>query len=749
MMNLLWNALIAAIWACAAATLASELSTSAGIAASILGAATAAFAARRVEDSSVRFSVILAMCLAILGLILLGAYWITAMSFVEVLLGPSASFAVSEFALWLGGPLLLVLVLRVSTLRYRALLSIELAAVAAVFAGAVAAHRGGFINRPFALVDRLWAKGYDPVPVFLAIGVFIAAALVAIMFHRGSSKRSPLNLVLLLILIAAAFVVFPIGRLKELPKLQGGGGGQAAGNGKGSKSDQDSKGTGTGANQGGQSGGANQGGGRQGGSDPTGAMETLGDMSSSADNPPVAVVVFRDDYTSPLGYYYFRQTAFSQFNGSRLVQDTSGLADKDILDTFPSGPTQIPGVEEQAESEAREEKPYFEFLRYTVALLADHSRPFFMINGVSTAPRANPDPNRFLRAYDGRSSVVARNLPELTKWRLGSAAWNPDTWKHYTEAPADVRYAELAGRIVKTLKPEFADMPIAKALAVKMWLEKNGTYSLQSQHENRPDPLADFLFGDRTGHCVYFAHSGAMLIRSLGIPARVGAGYAVDVRNRGEGSSLMIRGKNAHAWPEIYLDRLGWIPFDIAPAKSLAPPEEAPDQGLQQMLGEMVRDGAGNPKDEHKAAARGDIQAAVRRLLSQIVAALPFLLAAVLVLLYFVKFYRKYVPFYCKPALLPRLAYRASLDCLAEAGRLRGYGQTRESFAKCVAPKCPSFLRLTQIHLDAALGKGSDGVEPEECLRLYRGAMRQIVKLIPWWRRPLAAMHPCSWLRVQ
>jgi protein-glutamine gamma-glutamyltransferase len=748
MTALLWNTLIAAIWAFAAATLASELSTASGIVASILGAAMAAFAARKIAGSGLRLPVIWAASLGMLGLILLGVRWTTAMSLAAALLGPRTSFGVSEFALWFGGPLLLVLALRVSTLRYRTLMSMELAAVAAVFAGTVAAHRGGFINRPYVLVDRLWARGYDPVPVFLAMGVLIAVALVAILFHRGSSKRSPLNLLLLLILIAAVFVAFPIARLKEIPKLQGGSSGQTGEHGTGSKGDQNTRGTDAGANQGGPSGGTAHHGDQSGGSDPAGAMESLGNLSSSVSNPPVAVVVFRDDYTSPLGYYYFRQTAFSQYNGIRLVQDMSGMADQDILDTFPSGPAQIPGSTDQVEAGVREGKPYFEFLRYTVALLENHSRPFFMINGVSTNPRNNPDPNRFLRAYDGRSAVVARNLPELTKCRLGSAAWNTAVWKHYTEAPTDARYAELAGAIVKMLKPEFADMPIAKALAVKMWLEKNGTYSLESSHENSQDPLADFLFGDRTGHCVYFAHSGAMLIRSLGIPARVGAGYAVDVRNRGEGSSLMIRGKDSHAWPEIYLDGPGWIPFDIAPEKSLAPPEEPTDHGLQQMLGEMAREGAGNPRDQHKAAARSDIQAAVRRLLHQLVAALPSLAVTILALLFFTKLYRRYVPFYCRPALLPRLAYRASLDCLADAGRLRGFGQTRESFARAIAPKCPSFLRLTEIHLDAALGKGNGGVEQKECLRLYRGAMRQIARMIPWWRRPLAGMHPCSWMRV-
>ena len=417
MTNFLWNVAIAAIWGLAAAALASELSTTAGVAASILGAAAAVFVARRVADSSLRLPVIWASCLAMLAVILLGTRWVTAVSLASALLGPNASFTAGEFALWLGGSLLVVLVLRTSSLRYRALLGLELAAAAAVFAGIFAAHRGGFINRPYALVDGLWAQGYDPVPVFLALGALIAAALVSLVFHRGSTRRSPLNLVLLLVLIVLVFVVFPIGKLKELPSPQGGGSSPSAGKGKGSGGEQETKGKKEGTDRDGPSGGGGRSG-QSGGSGSAGTMESLDNLPSSADNPPVAVVIFRDDYTSPLGYYYFRQTAFSQFNGRRLVQDTSGLADKDILDTFPPRTTQIPTGVEQPRSAGKEGKPDFEFLSYTVALLASHNRPFFLVNGVSAAPKANPDPNRFLRAFDARSAVITKNLPGLTQCRL-------------------------------------------------------------------------------------------------------------------------------------------------------------------------------------------------------------------------------------------------------------------------------------------------------------------------------------------
>ena len=72
-----------------------------------------------------------------------------------------------------------------------------------------------------------------------------------------------------------------------------------------------------------------------------------------------------------------------------------------------------------------------------------------------------------------------------------------------------------------------------------------------------PDPTADFLFGDRTGYCVHFAHAAVLLWRALGIPARVGTGYRTEEDDRHGSSTILIRASDAHAWPELYLDGIG------------------------------------------------------------------------------------------------------------------------------------------------------------------------------------------------
>ncbi len=737
-----WAAAITAIWASAAGFFAAELTIPAGIAAAVLGSACGLVVGRAAAASHIRLPVLWLATLAGLATVMLSVRLLTGAAFWSAFLGPEGALLLGELLTWFAGPLLLVGLLRASSLRYQVFLVLELMIAGALFAGSFAAHRGGFINRPYALVDPLWARGYDPLPIFLIIGAAVAFVLMILAAHRDSRRRSFLDIGLVLGAVAAIFLFFPLGKLRDIPPEDGGG---AAG------PSESQGGPGAGGERAGDKGpGDKKGGGENrpssGESQAEGSMSSFSNQSRLPANRPVAVVLFRDDYDPPIGYYYFRQAAFSQYNGQRLVQDTSGLADKDLAASFPSGIISIPISAGTAEAPA---KSNFRTLDTTVALLMDHPRPFMLINPEVITPKANPDPTRFVRAYDVRSLVLTQGLPELSSCIVGSKSWGRALRQHYLESSADPRYASLASGLAEALKPEFRSLPFARALAVKYWLDKNGIYSLESNHEASSDPVSHFLFGDRTGHCVYFAHAACLLIRASGVPARVGAGYAVEARNRGGGSSLLVRERDAHAWPEIYLDGLGWIPLDITPEKSLAPPADAPDQGLQQMLGEMARQGAGNPKDEQQPAARGDLQELLKNALKSAGRVLAFLFAAFLVILYSAKLYRRIVPYYCRRRSLPRLAYRGGLDCLADAGRWRPYGQTREEFAAAMAGVSPSFPALTARHLADALGVANAGTDPAECLRLYIETTREVTRTTPWWRRLVGIFNPFSWLLVK
>lgn len=750
----LWVILIASIWSLASALAAWRFTVPWAVVAALCGSLAGIYLGAKLASSRLRLLTIWGIGLLLLAFTAGVSYAMKQSAILAGALGATGAFTLAEVCLWLLLCLVTVAVFQASSRRAPVWIILEIASMGAIFAGLFAAHRGGFINRPYFLVDPVWARGYDPVPVFIAIGIAVAALLMILTVSSGARRRSFKDLALLCALLFVLFLLFPIGRLKDLNSEFGGGSSRQQGDS--TKKD---------AGRGGQAGtesGKNAAGGETGGKGGAGAKSdarssssgtqdsqapdsgqespvSFADQQAQQDNAAVAVVLLHDDYDPPPGYFYFRQTAFSQYNGQRLVQDTSGKADRDLADAFPAGRVVLP--------EWPSEKTLVRPMPTTVALMMQHTRPFALVNPEVIEAIANPDPARFYRAFRVISAVLVKELGEFAGLPMGARSWSEELRKHYTEHPADSRYQELAGTTTQMLKPEYRKDPFARAAAVKFWLEKNGTYSLTSDHEKAADPLADFLFGDRIGHCVYFAHSACLLFRAAGIPARVGAGYAVDARNRGGGAALLVRAKDAHAWPEIYLEGAGWVVMDITPEKTLAPPNEAPDQELQQMLGEMARQGAGNQKQEQEAAGKGDLQKALRELLRMSGIAAAGAAVLLILCLYGIKIWRRWAPRFCAESKLPKLAYRACLDRMADMGLIRAFGQTREAFARSQGSR--AFEALTSLHLEAALGAPAHAAARREYLSLAEEAAADMAPKASFFRKLAGAVHPASWLKVK
>ena len=108
-----------------------------------------------------------------------------------------------------------------------------------------------------------------------------------------------------------------------------------------------------------------------------------------------------------------------------------------------------------------------------------------------------------------------------------------------------------------------------KALAVQNFLLQNYAYSLNVQRTADLLPLEDFLFVNQAGHCEYYATSMAILLRILGIPARVVNGFAQGRWNE-YGQFFTVRQSDAHAWVEVFFPAAGWITFDPTPAAAFA-----------------------------------------------------------------------------------------------------------------------------------------------------------------------------------
>jgi hypothetical protein len=114
------------------------------------------------------------------------------------------------------------------------------------------------------------------------------------------------------------------------------------------------------------------------------------------------------------------------------------------------------------------------------------------------------------------------------------------------------------------------ETPLEKALAIRNYLRDNFTYSLEVPDIPAESDFVEFFLESKTGYCTYFASAMCMMSRASGIPARFVEGFYVDVPD-GETSgpsTVIVTGNSAHAWCEIYIDGIGWIPIDSTPGGS-------------------------------------------------------------------------------------------------------------------------------------------------------------------------------------
>ncbi len=637
-------------------------------------------------------------------------------------LGPAAALRLGDSLSFFMGVSAVSLTLRSFSLRRSGFAALEVGAIGLAFAQLVVAHRHGAINRPFELADSIIAAGGDPTHFFLGVGAVGTAVVVLLLLGETHPGRALLHLGAVALLL---FLFLGVGGAMKLPEPPPGGMGLGLRpeDGEGEGDPQEAEGQ----PQDGQGSESQE-------PQNDDELEFRDDLDTSSDRVPVAVVLFHDDYHAPTGVYYLRQGAFSQYNGQRLVTAVDAASDDDVARDFPVRRTDVAGAPDLNAFRASVDT--------TVALLADHTRPFGLESPVTFTPARNPDPNRFRRVYRVTSAVLTADFASMVDRDAGNADWSPEDWAHYTRAPDDPRYADLANRIVADELPEhLRESPAARIAAITSWLGRRGTYSLQSRHASAEDPTADFLFGDITGYCVHFAHAATYLFRASGLPARVATGYAIEESNRAGGSALLVAGDASHAWPEVYIDGIGWVIADVSPATVISPPGPPPDADLQRLLGELARGLENVPPEEDDplpafvAAARG--AAWWLLLVSLPLAVLAFFL------LFGVKIWRRLAPAFAPPAARPRVVYRASLDRLSDLAIRRRRGESREAFARRVREVAPTFGPLTAGHVGAAFGSRRP---PTELERQAAQIQRELEQRFPWWRRALGWLTPWSWM---
>ena len=112
-----------------------------------------------------------------------------------------------------------------------------------------------------------------------------------------------------------------------------------------------------------------------------------------------------------------------------------------------------------------------------------------------------------------------------------------------------------------------ARTPYAAVVALESWFRDSGTFAYD---EHPPSvagvpPLVSFVTEARRGYCQHFAGAMALMLRYLGIPARVAAGFASGTYSN---DHWTVTDHDAHAWVEVWFKGYGWLPFDPTPGRA-------------------------------------------------------------------------------------------------------------------------------------------------------------------------------------
>ena len=179
-------------------------------------------------------------------------------------------------------------------------------------------------------------------------------------------------------------------------------------------------------------------------------------------------------------------------------------------------------------------------------------------------PRRNDDATQ--GSADFRSTALGLREPLFVPLRGEPLTGQPDADQVLRRS----RYGDMYRLALDWTAGARTNYDRVKAIEAK--LQENYIYA--ERVPTRPIPLNGFLFEDRRGYCQQFSGTMALMLRMLGVPTRVAAGFSPGSYNRDTGE-YRVRDLDAHSWVEVYFTGIGWVPFDPTPTASPAESQSA------------------------------------------------------------------------------------------------------------------------------------------------------------------------------
>jgi hypothetical protein len=192
------------------------------------------------------------------------------------------------------------------------------------------------------------------------------------------------------------------------------------------------------------------------------------------------------------------------------------------------------------------------------------------IDGQETLLLAGPPAGRIRYQVDSVPPRLARSDRQV---RLADYGRIPVA---YLQLPAGSDRVAALARSVSGVSPvsvSTGNLPVFEAASrIERYLKQHYRYTLDVKPPRRPlSAIDDFLFVQKAGYCEYYATSMVLMLRGLGVPARLVSGFLAGEWND-YGNYFTVREEDAHTWVEVYFPVTGWFPFDPTPSADAPPP---------------------------------------------------------------------------------------------------------------------------------------------------------------------------------
>jgi transglutaminase superfamily protein/uncharacterized protein DUF4129 len=172
---------------------------------------------------------------------------------------------------------------------------------------------------------------------------------------------------------------------------------------------------------------------------------------------------------------------------------------------------------------------------------------------------------RIETAYQVLSLVPVRDSESL---KDAVAPERTEIWSLMWDVPKGIR--PVLQQVIEEIEVEsLPTTDYERVQAVLQYLQDPArfTYTLNLPPFGDGDPLVAFLQTTRRGSCQQFASAMVLILRTWGLPARLVAGYRCDNYNPATGW-YVCRGRDAHAWVDVFFNDIGWVEFDPTPGGS-------------------------------------------------------------------------------------------------------------------------------------------------------------------------------------